>query len=99
MPSVDEDLPLVGIINAGDHIHQRRFSATVLTQHGKNLALVYGEINVPVCGKRAEIFGNLSRFQRNSLIHAVTSKNKFETSRKEDVGSAPAASLWLVVHL
>ena len=54
---VDEDLTLVGIINPGDHIHQGRFSASVLAEDGKDLAVTKIKVHVFVRDDlRAEAF-------------------------------------------
>ncbi len=38
--SIDKDLSFIRKINTGQHIHQRRFSASVLTEQCKDLTFV-----------------------------------------------------------
>ena len=56
--TVDEDMTGVGIVDAGNHIHQRRFAAAVLSENRENLAAVYGKIDILVGDHVAEGFGN-----------------------------------------
>ena len=45
---VYEDLALVGEVDAGEHVHQRRFAAAVLSQKGEDLSFPDIQINVVV---------------------------------------------------
>ena len=47
--SVHIDTAAVRVINAGKHIHQSRFAASVFTQKGQNLSLANVQRNVFVC--------------------------------------------------
>ena len=52
--SVDEDRTPVRIVNAGDHIHQRRLAAAVLSENGEDLAPFHPEGYVLVGDHAAE---------------------------------------------
>ena len=41
-----EQLPLIGLLDAVEHFHQRALSRTVFPQKGMHLAAAQGEINV-----------------------------------------------------
>ena len=57
--AVDEDLPLVREINAGEHIHQGRLAAAVFAQQCQNFPFVDVQPH-PVIGQHgAEPFGNV----------------------------------------
>ena len=55
--TVDEYFTAVGEIYSRNHIHQGRFSATVLTENCKNFSVHYGQIDIFVCNNTAECFG------------------------------------------
>ena len=61
--TVDENFALVGVINAGDHVHQRGLAAAVLAEDGKDLALFHREIDMAVGKNTAKPFTNVSKFQ------------------------------------
>ena len=43
------NLPLVGEVDAGEHVHQRRFAAAVFAEQRQDLALVQLQVNGIVC--------------------------------------------------
>ena len=57
--AVDEDLSLVGEIDAGEHIHQRGLAAAVFTQQGQNFTAAHAQGDILVGHDRAEGFGNV----------------------------------------
>ena len=60
--AVDVDLPLVGEIDAGEHVHQRGLAAAVFTEQGQDLALVQLEIDGVVCRHLSEPLCNVLHF-------------------------------------
>ena len=44
----DLDMPLVGEIDAGEHVHQRRLAAAVLPEEREYLALIYAHVDMVV---------------------------------------------------
>ena len=62
--AVDVNFALVGIVNAGEHVHQRGFSAAVFAQQRKDFALAHRQRNMMVRCDGAEIFGNIFQFNR-----------------------------------
>ena len=70
------DLPLVGVVDARDHVHERRLAAAVLAEERKDLPLLQGEIDVPVRRDAAEIFADTFEFE-SRLCHLVTSQKVF----------------------
>ena len=68
--SANQNRSFIRIIDACQHIHQGRFSATVLTENGKDLSLfdVYG--NVVICNDaRTKPFGNAAQLDYRLLFH------------------------------
>ena len=63
----DEDFTGVGIVDAGDHIHQRRFAAAVFAEKGEDFALAHAERNVVVRDYAAERLGDMAQF--NGVFH------------------------------
>ena len=57
--AVDIDLPLVGEVDAGEHVHQRGLAAAVLPQQGQDLALVQLKVDVVVGHHAAEALGDV----------------------------------------
>ena len=51
---VEEDLPLRGLVQSNEDVHQRALSGAVLPQQGMYLALADGQVDVPVGVKVAE---------------------------------------------
>ena len=60
--TVDVDLPLVGEVNAAEHIHQRCFSAAVFAQQREDFAALQRQRNVVVSHNGAEAFGYAFQF-------------------------------------
>ena len=77
---VDEDLAFVGVINAGDHIHERGFAAAVFAQDGEDLPTVGGQAYVLVgnhfCTKG---FGDV--FQLNCRCFIQNKPSLFQFSK------------------
>lgn len=76
LPPVDLDFTAVRIVNAGEHVHQRGFSAAVLAQQGQDFAPAHLQMRVMVCdnpaaerlGNPAHADGDLSAVLRCSLL-------------------------------
>ena len=66
--AVNADLPLVGEVDAGEHIHQGGFAAAVLTQQGQNLAPVDVQPDLVVGHHRAEGLGDVAHSDCGSLV-------------------------------
>ena len=62
--SVDGDLPLVGEIDAGEHIHQGGLAAAVFTQQGQNFSPVDVQPDLVVGQDGPEGFGDVPHFHR-----------------------------------
>ena len=59
--AVDGDLALVGEVDAGEHVHQGRFAAAILTQQGEDLAAVDVQPDLVVGNDLAiEAFGDVA---------------------------------------
>ena len=66
--SIDEDLPLVREIDAGEHIHQGCLAAAVFSQQGEDLSFVNVQPD-PVIGKDgAKAFGDVAHLHRGVLV-------------------------------
>ena len=59
------DLPAVGIIDAGEHIHQRGFTAAVLSQKGEDLSTPKLKVHRVVGDDLAEALGDLLHLDRS----------------------------------
>ena len=71
---VDVDLALIGIVNAGDHVHQRCLAAAVFAQKGQDLAAADLHGDILVCRDPAEGFGYMFKTDRIlRLRHAENS--------------------------
>ena len=63
--AVHEDLAFVGTVDAGDHVHQRRFAGAVLAENGEHLALFEVEVHVLVGDDfGAERLGDVPQLKR-----------------------------------
>ncbi len=60
--AMDIDLPFVGKVDAGEHIHQRGLAAAVFTQQGQDLALVQLESHGVIRRDLAEPLGDVLHF-------------------------------------
>ena len=70
--SVDENLSLIGIIDAGEHVHQGRLAASVFAEQCKNLTAVDIKRAVIVRDDGTKCFGDVAHGDRwYSLIHSV----------------------------
>ena len=69
--SVHIDTAAVRVINAGKHIHQSRFAASVFTQKGQNLSLANVQRNVFVCSYCAEMLGYVNHADCEFGIHLL----------------------------
>ena len=56
---VHEDAPFVGVVDARDHVHERRLAAAVLAEQRQNFALSEGEVDVLVRRDRAEVLADI----------------------------------------
>ncbi|GAB3143901.1 hypothetical protein GCM10027290_21120 [Micromonospora sonneratiae] len=67
--SVDQDLALVGLEQAVQHVHQGRLARAVLTEQGVNLSRLNRQVDVVVGDQVTEPFGDAAQFesQRNLL--------------------------------
>ena len=66
--AVDADLPLVGEVDAGEHVHQGGLAAAVFSQQRQNLPLVDVQPD-PVVGKDgAEAFGDVPHLHCGGFI-------------------------------
>ncbi len=65
---VDEYLPLVREVDAGEHIHKRRFPAAVLAEQREDLSPVYVQPDLVVCHDLAERFCDVAHLNGGYLI-------------------------------
>ena len=72
---VDVDLALVGVVDAGEHIHERGLAAAVLAEQGQDLALVDVEPHPVVGLDRAEGLGDVAHL--HSCYFAVQGVSSF----------------------
>ena len=70
--AVHQDLPLVGIVNSRDHVHQRRLAAAVFPQNGEDLPRADGQTDPVVGDHLAEPLGNVPQFNGVFMIHPAT---------------------------
>ena len=63
----DDDFAAVGVVNAGNHVHQRGLTAAVFTKQGKDLTLANAQGNVMVCDDAAKGLGDVPQF--NGVFH------------------------------
>ena len=89
--TVDIDFALVGEIDAGEHIHQRRLSAAVFTEQGKDLAPVDGQVDAVVCDDLAKALGNVSEFNCTIVVQGPVILS-FEPGRRGDRRSGSGCS-------
>ena len=61
---VDVDLPLVGEVDAGEHIHQGRLAAAIFAQQGQDLTLVQLHVDRVVGDNFSEPLGDVLHFDR-----------------------------------
>ena len=67
--AVHENLPLVGEIDAGNHVHQGGLAAAVLPQDGQNLAPVHVQVYMVVGNHAAEPLRDPAHLQRKRFFH------------------------------
>ena len=89
--TVDIDFALVGEVDAGEHIHQRRLSAAVFTEQGKDLAPVDGQVDAVVCDDLAKALGNVSEFNCTIVVQGPVILS-FEPGRRGDRRSGSGCS-------
>jgi stage V sporulation protein SpoVS len=60
---VQQDVALVGLVQAVENVHQGGLSRAVLTQEGVDLARFYGEIDVVVGDEGTEFLRDAAKFE------------------------------------
>ena len=75
--TVNKDLTVIREINAGNHVHKRCFTASVLTENREDFALVHGKINVLVGDNGAKGLCDVSEFDCNLCTHFMPSNFSF----------------------
>ena len=66
--AVDEDLSLVGEVNAREHVHERGLAAAVFAEQRQDLAPVDIEPDAVIGDDGAEALGNVAHFDRCDLV-------------------------------
>ena len=66
--AVDEDLSLVGEVNAREHVHERGFAAAVFAEQRQDLAPVDIEPDAVIGDDGAEALGDVAHFDRCNLV-------------------------------
>ena len=62
--AVHENLPVVGVIDAGDHVHQRGFAAAVFTENGEDLSVIYRQAHIVIGDYISECFCQMCQSDR-----------------------------------
>ena len=70
--ALHEDLASVGLVNAGEHIHQRSLARAVLAQQRQDLAPAQGQVYILVGHHASEGLGNPPHFNGVFLRHGIT---------------------------
>ena len=65
---IDIDLPFVGEIDAGEHVHQGGLAAAVFTQQGQDFSPVDVQPDLVVGHHRAEGLGDVAHSDCGSLV-------------------------------
>ena len=65
--------PLVRVVDAGDHVHQRRLATAVFPEDRQDLSVPHLEIHIVVCHNAAEPLGHMTQFQCRSSCHTASS--------------------------
>ena len=88
--AMDQDLAMVGIVNAREHIHQGCLAAAVLPQQSQDLAFPQIQADIVVCHHFAEGFGDMPHrysifcgFLQGSPPFFCLTENKAVLSYKE----------------
>ena len=71
LAAIHVDMTLVGIINAGKHVHQRRLAAAVFTQNGQNFAPVYIQVYGIIRNDTAKRLGDAAHAQCDLFLHSL----------------------------
>ena len=56
--AVDQNLPRIGVVDAGDHIHQRGLTASVFAEKRQDLAIADIKTDIAISDNRAKGLGN-----------------------------------------
>ena len=87
----DDNFPTVGLFLSGQKLHQRRLSAAVFTEQGKDLAPVDGQVDAVVCDDLAKALGNVSEFNCTIVVQGPVILS-FEPGRRGDRRSGSGCS-------
>jgi len=80
--SVDEDLAVIRVINAREHVHERGLAAAVFPQKRKDFALAQGKADVVVCNDLAKRFFDVAHLDcLLDLFHAFASRSGYGWAR------------------
>ena len=71
LPPIHQNLSLVRIVDAGNHIHEGGLAAAVFSQQGENLAAVQGQADVVVGDDSAEPLGDVPELNGRKLGFCV----------------------------
>ena len=63
---VEQDLALVGVVEAVEHVHQRRLAGAVLAEQAVDLARLDHEVDVVVGDESAEALRDAAEFELHS---------------------------------
>ena len=73
---VDQDLAFIGKIDAGDHVHQGGFAASVFAQDGQDLLPVHIQVHAFVGLDGSESFADSSHLKGKLFLHGCSSVHK-----------------------
>ena len=69
---VNQDLSLIREINPGDHVHQGRLAAAVLTENRQDFTPVNVQIHMVVRYHRTEALGDSAHLKRKLFLHGFS---------------------------
>ena len=79
---MDEDLAVIRVINAREHVHERGLAAAVFPQKRKDFALAQGKADVVVCNDLAKRFFDVVHLDcLLDLFHAFASRSGYGWAR------------------
>ena len=69
--AVEKDLPLIGLVQAVQDVHERRLARPVLTEEAVDLSRLDHEVDVVVRDEGAEPFGDSAKFELHGISNPL----------------------------
>ena len=95
---VDEDLPLVRVVDAGDHVHQRGLAAAVFSKYGQDLAVAHGQIDPVVGDHLAEPLGDVPQFNGVCISHPNIPPNRLSVQINRYINYSTRLYIPSIIH-